>query len=187
MIHQIIGEEYCKKHSVKNPYLFLKGNLSPDLVADKKATHYSVRCRNGTYTKSIENKVNLQLFCDENTIDNNFNKGIFLHLITDQLFFYRYMLDNPKYRAIEDEDQLYIQSILYRDYHRNNNYLMDKHPKALLCMLPEVAKNTRDDIDSMEILSNEAIDEMIEMCSNIDLEYAYNKIREMSQELFLEK
>ena len=62
---------------------------------------------------------------------------------------------------------------------------MDKHPDLCLSMLPEMAKQTRDDVYNMEMLSNEDIDKMIEMCANINLEKAYNKIREMTQELFL--
>ena len=182
MIHQIVGEEYCKRHNVASEYMFLNGNLVPDLVKDKKPTHFSARCRNRSYTESIENKVNLQAFCEQIDIESSFNKGFFLHLITDQVFFYKYLLNNPNYREIEYEDQLYIQEILYRDYHRNNLYLMRKHPQAILSLLPDFAKVTRDDVDSMEILSNQAIDDIIEMCANVDLEKAYETIVKMTQD-----
>lgn len=183
MIHQVVGEEYCKRHNVASEYMFLNGNLIPDLVKDKKPTHFSARCRNRTYTESIENKVNLQAFCEEMDIESSFNKGFFLHLITDQLFFYKYLLSNPKYREIEYENQLYIQEILYRDYHRNNKYLMQKHPGTVLSLLPDYAKVTRDDVDAMEILSNEAIDELIDMCASVDLEKAYAAIKQMTQDI----
>lgn len=183
MIHQIVGEEYCKRHNVQSEYMFLNGNLMPDLVKDKKPTHFSARCRNKTYTESIENKVNLQAFCEAMDINSSFNKGLFLHLITDQVFFYKYLLNNPKYREIEYENQLYIQEILYRDYHRNNKYLMDKYPNTILSLLPDFAKKTRDDVDAMEILSHKAIDEIIEMCASVDLEKAYATICQMTQDV----
>ena len=183
MIHQIVGEEYCKRHKVQSEYMFLNGNLVPDLVKDKKPTHFSARCRNRTYTESIQNKVNLQAFCEAMDIESSFNKGFFLHLITDQVFFYKYLLNNPRYRAIEHENQLDIQEILYRDYYRNNKYLMEKYPNAILSMVPSFAKVTRDDVDAMEILSNEDIDEIIEMCASVDLEQAYAKIKQMTQDI----
>ena len=183
MIHQIVGEEYCKRNKVDSEYLFLNGNLMPDLTEDKKSTHFSVRCRNRTYTESIMNKVNLQAFCEQVDIDSSFYKGVFLHLITDQVFFYKYLLNNSKYREIEFEDQLYIQSIIYRDYHRNNLYLMKKYPDTILSMLPDFAKVTREDVDCMEILSHKDIDEIIELCAAVDLDRAYDTIRTMSQDI----
>ena len=183
MIHQIVGEEYCKRHNVQSEYMFLNGNLIPDLVKDKKPTHFSARCRNRTYTESIENKVDLQAFCEHVDIGSSFNKGLFLHLITDQVFFYKYLLNNPKYREVEFENQLYIQEILYRDYHRNNLYLMKKYPHTILSLLPVFAKITRDDIDNMEILSHEAIDEIIDMCASIDLEQAYANIVQLTKDI----
>ena len=163
--------------------MFLNGNLIPDLVKDKKPTHFSARCRNRTYTESIKNKVDLQAFCEHMDIGSSFNKGLFLHLITDQLFFYKYLLNNPKYREIEYENQLYIQEILYRDYHRNNLYLMKKYPHTILSLLPDFAKTTRDDVDNMEILSHEAIDEIIDMCASIDLEQAYENIVQLTKDI----
>ena len=183
MIHQIVGEEYCKRHNVQSEYMFLNGNLIPDLVKDKKPTHFSARCRNRTYTESIENKVDLQAFCEHVDIGSSFNKGLFLHLITDQVFFYKYLLNNPKYREVEFENQLYIQEMLYRDYHRNNLYLMKKYPHTILSLLPDFAKTTRDDIDNMEILSHEAIDEIIDMCASIDLEQAYANIVQLTKDI----
>ena len=183
MIHQIVGEEYCKRNGISSSFSFLMGNLMPDLINDKKATHYSARCVNGTYTNSIKNKVDLQAFCEDKSLDSNFNKGMFLHLITDQVFFYHYLLNNPKYREIENEDQLWIHAKLYRDYYRNNKYLMDKYTDAKLYYLPSAAKQTRDDIDQMERLSNEDIDRIIDMCAGVDLEKAYETITQMTRDL----
>lgn len=174
MIHQVIGEEYLKRHQVDDPFLFLSGNLAPDLITDKKMSHYSTKCRNYTYTQSIENKVNLDWFCRDCNINTSFNQGYFLHLLTDKLYFGEYMLNNPKYRAIENEDQLYIQSVLYRDYHRNNKYLMEKYPRMWKNLLPQIALETRDDIDNMEMLDNKDIDEIIDVCANINLQNAFD-------------
>lgn len=182
MIHHVVGQEYCKRHNIESVASFLKGNIIPDLIPDKKLSHFSVQCRNRTYTESIKNKVVLRSFCEKNEISSDFNKGIFLHLITDQVFFHQYLLRNPKYIEIENENQLLIQEILYRDYHRNNKYLMDKHPDLLLSFLPDMAKETREDIDNMELLSNEALDEMIDLCAGINLEYIYDLVKSMAQD-----
>ncbi len=185
MVHQVIGQEYCKRHKVNNVYSFLMGNLDPDMTQDKKVSHFSAKCRNATYTDSIKNKVNLTDFCSSISIGDDYYKGYFLHLITDMVYFNRYLLNNPKYREIEFDDQLAIQAIMYRDYHRNNKYLMDKYPNLMLSLLPDNAKVTRDDVDDMEILSNEAIDEIIETCANANLEKIYEGIGAMGKDFYV--
>ena len=60
---------------------------------------------------------------------------------------------------------------------------MDKYPNTILSLLPDFAKKTRDDVDAMEILSHEAIDEIIEMCASVDLEKAYATICQMTQDI----
>ena len=87
------------------------------------------------------------------------------------------------HREIEDEDQLWIHAKLYRDYYRNNKYLMDKYTDAKLYYLPSAAKQTRDDIDQMEMLSNEDIDRIIDMCAGVDLDKAYETITQMTRDL----
>lgn len=173
MIHQIVGEEYCKIHRVDDEHSFLAGNLAPDLTDDKSISHFSKkRIGNKTYTESIQNKLNLPAFCEKVGIDNDFSRGVFLHLLTDHIFFVEYLLNLKEYQDIEHLNQLTIRDILYRDYHRINKWIMNSHPNIMLEKLPEDAKTTRD--DQTEVLAIDDIRRLIKICANLDLDRSYN-------------
>ncbi len=176
MIHLLVGHEYCKNHQVQDVDAFLKGNLAPDFADEKWIAHYS-KCKfNKTYTDSLKTKVDLNRYCRENVIDSDFKRGEFLHLLTDYVFFSQYMLNNPKYQACDDNNQLGIVKILYRDYHRSNDWIMKSYDGLRLDLLPEEMKATRE--DEMEILSKDSLRHMVSFCAGIDLNKAYSDYRE---------
>jgi len=176
MIHLLVGHEYCKTHNIKDVESFLKGNIDPDMVKDKKLTHYSKNCRNKTYTESVLNKINLQAFCKSNNIDSDYMKGHFLHLITDYVFFNKYLINSPKYKTIENIDQLEIEKRLYRDYYRVNHWILSSHNNLLTKLVPEEFTKEREDYASLEVLDQEKLEKLIYYCSNIDLEQIYKDI-----------
>ena len=79
VIHLAVAEEYIKKHpeDIIDYNKFIEGVLSPDGVSDKSITHYGEK----------SSKTNLKWFLEENKIENDFNKGYFLHLVTDYIFY----------------------------------------------------------------------------------------------------
>ncbi len=178
MIHLLIAQEYCKKHKIDDVEAFLQGNLAPDLVPVKWPTHYSKTRTNKNHLESIINKVDLPAFCAENDISSDFNKGQFLHLISDVVFFNNYLAHNENYLAFDNENQLRIQNVLYRDYHRINDWLIKTRKDLRLDLIPEDMQSRRD--DEMEIVSKDAIAKIIEYCSDIDLARAYKKYSSMT-------
>lgn len=109
VIHIAVAKEYLKKHN-NNEYddEFIKGNILPDLTDDKTKTHYG---KSPTYT-------NLKEFLLHNKLNNSLNKGIFLHLITDYLF-YNYYLENVPRKSSKE--------ILHNDYDIINKDLIEKY------------------------------------------------------------
>ena len=79
VIHLAVAETYIKKHpdDIIDYNKFIKGVLFPDGVSDKSITHYGEK----------SSKTNLKWFLEENKIDDDFNKGYFLHLVTDYVFY----------------------------------------------------------------------------------------------------
>lgn len=178
MIHLLIAQEYCKKHKIEDVEAFLQGNLAPDLVPVKWPTHYSKTRTNKTHLESIVNKVDLPAFCAANDISSDFNKGQFLHLLADVVFFKQYLAHNENYLAFDNANQLLIQKVLYRDYHRINDWLMRTHKDLRLDLIPDDMKERRR--DDMEIVSKEAISKIVEYCTDINLDRAYQKYSSMS-------
>ena len=79
VIHLAVGEEYIRNHpnEIKNYNDFVEGIIYPDSVTDKSLTHYGPN----------SSSVNLKKFFEERDINDDFNKGYFLHLVTDYLFY----------------------------------------------------------------------------------------------------
>ena len=83
VIHLAVAEEYLKKHPIpKENYTdFIQGVIFPDSVTDKSLTHYG----NGS------SESNLYKFLLQNQIIDSFKRGYFLHLLTDYLFYNKYI------------------------------------------------------------------------------------------------
>lgn len=103
VIHLAVAEEYKKNYpeDIDNYDEYIKGVIFPDSVTDKSLTHYGVK----------SSKVNLKAFLDVNNIEDSYNKGYFLHLVTDYLFYNKF-LD-------------YFSKDIYNDYDILNKTLIE--------------------------------------------------------------
>ena len=104
VIHIAVAQEYLKKHREKYNRDFILGAVIPDLTKDKSKTHYG---KSPAYT-------NLKNFLLSNNLDSELNKGKFIHLITDYLF-YNYYLDN------------FTKAELHNDYDLSNRKIIEKY------------------------------------------------------------
>ncbi len=165
VIHLAVAEEYLKKNKKNEKYNeFIDGIIFPDSVKDKSLTHYGEK----------SSKSNLYKFLENNKIDNSFNRGYFLHLLTDYLFYNRYIDTFSK--------------DIYNDYDILNNYLIEKYDVKL----PEKIKESVFFKEGkLHILSLEIIEKLIEDISNLDLDEiakevindpeSWTKMREMKR------
>ena len=154
VIHLAVAEEYLRKHKSKkeNYAEFIDGVISPDGVKNKGETHYG--------PSSAE--PNLELFLKDKTVDNSFNRGYFIHLLTDYIFYNKYIEKTSK-------------KDMYSDYDLLNAYLIDKYKVSL----PEKVKNKvifKTDCD-LVILSKELIERFIEEVSSYDIDEIVEEIK----------
>ena len=103
VIHLAVAESYIKKHSqdIKDYNKFIEGVIFPDSVSDKSITHYGEK----------SSKVNLKKFLEKNEINNDYNKGYFLHLVTDYIFYNKFLE--------------YVSLNIYNDYDILNKKLQE--------------------------------------------------------------
>lgn len=143
VIHIAIGQEYLKKHKMKYSKEFIEGTIAPDFTDDKTKTHYGKSPR---YT-------NLKNFLDNNKIDNDYNNGIFLHLITDYLFYNYYITKIGKDGLYNDydltnKDIIQKYDVILLDEVKNKVFFKCGKPKTLIL---ELACRIIDEISSMDI------------------------------------
>ena len=144
IIHLAVGEEYIQKHKseIKNYNDFMDGIIFPDSVSDKSITHYGAK----------SSKTNLKKFLLENDIDSDYNKGYFLHLITDYIFYNKFL-------------ECFSKDI-YNDYDILNKDIEEKfHVKV-----PEKVKNSVFYLEGeTKILKLESIFKFISVVSDYDM------------------
>ena len=108
VIHIAIAQEYLKLHKENNNEEFIKGTIFPDETKNKQKTHYG---KSPAYT-------DLKKFLLQNEIKTSFQRGHFLHLITDYLF-YNYYLNE------------FTRELLHSDYDKTNKDLIEKYDVKL--------------------------------------------------------
>lgn len=115
VIHLAVAEEYIRKHpkNIKDYDRFIEGVIFPDSVSDKSITHYGEK----------SSKANLKEFLEENKIDDEYYKGYFLHLVTDYIFYNKFL-------------ECFSKDI-YNDY----DILNDKLQKKFGVTIPENVQN----------------------------------------------
>lgn len=105
VIHLAVGEEYIRKHpnEINNYEDFIEGVIYPDSVTDKSLTHYG----------PTSSQVNLKRFFADKDINTDFNKGYCIHLITDYLFYNKFLT-------------VFSSNYIYNDYDILNKELESK-------------------------------------------------------------
>lgn len=144
VIHLSVAKSYMRKHEneIQNENEFILGTITPDFVKDKSETHYGPK----------SSKVNLRKYLEENEIISDFDKGYFLHLVTDYIFYNR-IIDT-------------FSKDIYNDYDILNKYLIEKYEIEI----PDRIKNEAHfKSGETKILSKEKADETIEVVSNFSL------------------
>ena len=157
VIHLAIAEEYLRKHKdIKEDYEeLIKGVIYPDSVTDKSLTHYGIK----------SSKVILKDFLQDNEINNSYMRGYFLHLITDYLFYNKYLEKFSK--------------DIYNDYDILNKRLIEKYN----VVLPEnVQNNVFYKEGETKILTMELAIKIIDEISDLNLNAVEKEIRENSND-----
>lgn len=152
VIHLAVAQEYLRKNKKQEEYKeFIKGVIYPDSVKDKSLTHYGPK----------SSKVDLKKFLEHNNIDNSYQRGYFLHLVTDYLFYNKYL-------------DIFTKDI-YDDYDILNSGLIQKYNV-------DVPLEVKDCIfykeGNTKILSKKLAEKVIEEVSSLDLDVVKKEILE---------
>ena len=114
VVHIAIAQEYLRKHKKVFSENFILGSIEPDFTTDKSKTHYG---KSPAY-------VSLKKYLENNKVNTDFDRGYFLHLVTDYLFYNYYVKEIKKPQ-------------IYDDYDFTNKALIEKYN----VFLPEKAKS----------------------------------------------
>ena len=82
VIHLAVGKVYSQNNEINDLERFKEGIIAPDIEEDKSKSHY------GPYSSSP----GLNEFLEKQGIKDSYNEGYFLHLLTDYLFYNKYII-----------------------------------------------------------------------------------------------
>jgi len=176
IIHLAVGEVYCKNYTIKNKDEFMQGVADPDLFTlngkeRKIITHYGDFIKERTTIKEVfEKKVNLKKYLKDNNLDNDYNKGYFLHLLTDYLFFTRFLY-KPEFETKDLDNQ--ILKILYVDYKKVNLDMLERY--GAIDIYTEFGKNFVE--GEPEIFTKKELFNFIEKCGELDIVEIAEKLK----------
>lgn len=172
-IHLAISELYLKKHSDEKYEDFINGTIDVDCAADRIKSHFTGNTDKSNLKRFLTQKVILFNYVKSNRIDTSYDRGYFLHLLTDYYFYNCYFDDS----WIDSTEYLKFKRVLYHDYHILNGYLTQKYKLQYPSRLKESDYSATDGIP--EVLATESIDRFISFMSELDIDKIYSMIQKL--------
>ena len=187
-IHLAVALKYCEKNNIENKADFYRGSIDPDLVKDKSITHYTGKRDKNNLRQYLYEKVRLNDFLKENKVETDYEKGVFLHLATDFIFYQEFLSD--EYLAIVGFDGM-IQD-LYYSYRITNPYLEEKYNIHSLNLDDVMNNNIKQTLTRMQVdntkghnlLPEDKMENFINKMSKIDIDTYIEKINRENRNVF---
>ncbi|MDR1917944.1 MAG: hypothetical protein LBQ05_03080 [Christensenellaceae bacterium] len=128
-MHLAVAKLYVQKNKgeITNEVDFFNGSVAPDLTDNKRKTHYSLDYVGDDLLSNLKNKIDLTQFF-KLPLDNDFEKGVFLHLLTDYIFYNYYF--PPEF--LESTNYKDYTTNLYTGYDYTTDWLEKKYGTAKL-------------------------------------------------------
>lgn len=148
VIHLAISKKQIELNNIQNEEEFIRGTIAPDLLKMTGIdSHYG-----------DSSNPNLKKFLENNSLKSDYKKGYFLHLVTDYLFYNKFLEKwSPK---------------IYEDYNILNKVLIDKYK---IQIPKEVEKYIKFEEKSLTILSLDDIISFIDNVGRLPINQIYRK------------
>ncbi len=183
VIHFAVGKEYAEKQGgITKLEEFYAGILAPDLAPDKQKSHYTHSINRADLKDHLAKKVQLHEYLKENSFKTDYDKGVFLHLVTDYIYFNHYFDEE----LIKNSTFYDFFQKMYKSYDCTNDYLIEQYrikespySKVLIDEI-ENAKIVKKDFNVEEgenILNTSDLTAFIDFVSSIDLEKYAEQIK----------
>ena len=186
-IHLAVAKRYLEKWQIEDEMAFYRGVVAPDLTDNKYKSHYS-----GTYTddlrNNLANKVRLNEYLKCNEVNNEYEIGVFLHLVTDYMFYNGFF------------DKGTTDRFTFKDFFKNLYYsydivaedLIENYEIDVIHEMPEleevIVNKRKQELESIEGLENllpmERLEQFIEEVSSVDLSKYLLDILEADSNVF---
>lgn len=158
-MHLAIAKKYLDSHKEENEEEFYQGTIAPDmkpvLEIGNGRLHYGEN----------SHKPGLNRYYQEEGLNSSYNRGYFLHLLTDYLFYNRFLTE-------------YSHDI-YDDYERMNQRIIDKYE---LDIPEDIKSHIRFKNGDLKTIDENEVYKFIETVGQLDLEKYKEQVDEKDKE-----
>lgn len=183
-IHLAVGKRYLEKiGGILDKESFYEGILAPDFAIVKDDSHYSGKNRDVTHlTSYLASKVDLNCYVSEVEIDTDYQKGVFLHLITDYVFFTNFFdsfyLEHHSYQEFY-QDLYYSYDVIHNNIVKKYQIELSFFSDKVLNDIENTRKNKKLTKDIRKnILPYDKVYSFIEQVTDLSLEEYYQLIQQ---------
>lgn len=168
LVHYAIAKEYLDKHREEDYEEFMRGSFYPDICDNRLESHFSTSSIEDGMKLYLKNKVNLTNFLSKYSLDNSFNRGYYLHLIADRIFYLKY----SDIKILDEKESKEISRELIHDYNVITTSLLNKYDFKASDFLPEKYVRIIEvkEYGDLNIIREEDINDLIDKLKNIDLD-----------------
>ena len=171
-IHYVVALQSAKKNNIKNMQEYVDGSFYPDFY-QKQQSHYTDITKTKNRIDELIYKVDLLPIPQNHNIITDHEKGLFLHLLTDYLFYHelcvkKYKKDNNFMQCLNALGQEYtrMNKALFDIYNFGNDYIKDEYMQFF--NIPQ---------DNPQYFTKEELKNFIDHCANLNLEEEYENIK----------
>lgn len=159
IMYLAIAKKYIEKHPEESEEEFMKGILAPDIKRNLKAEKARLH-----YGEQSSHRPDLDRFYQERGLDSSYNRGYFLNLLSDYLFYNRFL-------------QEYSISI-FHDFRKMNKRMKEKYRIDLPQELETRVKFEDGELSSID---EERVYKFIDSVGQLDLEAYKEKIGDIGE------
>lgn len=148
VIHLAVGKIYSQNNRIQDLISFEKGIIEPDLLPNKEKSHFG----------PFSSQPGLDTFIQEKGIATSFDEGYFLHLVTDYLFYNKFL------KA--------WSPAIYEDYNILNGIIIKKYGVVLPDSVKEKVKFNNGNLNLLEL---DDVCKFIEKVGKLDIRNIFLK------------
>jgi hypothetical protein len=148
VMYLAIAKIYLEKHSEENEEEFMKGILAPDIKRNLKVEKAKLH-----YGEQSSHRPDLNRFYQERGLDSSYNRGYFLNLLSDYLFYNKFLQE--------------FSISIFHDFRKMNKRIKEKYK---IDLPQELEGRVRFEVGHLSSIEEESVYKFIDSVGQLDLE-----------------
>ncbi len=163
-MHLAIAKKYVQNNPSLDFEVYQKGAYLPDVSSDKFNAHYGIKIPVKTVKDMLDSKIDIKRCAQDLDLTIELNRAVFLHLVTDYLF-YNFVYSEE----LETKTPEQITQMMYQDYDYVTDYVVKKFDITIPQEISHLVQSKSGNIKSM-FFDPESTDKFVKLASQFNLD-----------------